>query len=53
MSSLKEKLDSKKNERERAELREIFTIIMQAEKKDLDRYTEVLKRVTKSTFFLA
>lgn len=35
MSSLKEKLDSKKNERAIAEHGEIFPIIMQAEKKNL------------------
>lgn len=40
MSSLKEKLDSKKDERATAERREIFTIIMQAKKKDLHRKFE-------------
>lgn len=41
---------SKINERAADEHWEIFTIIMQAEKKDLDKKTESLKRVTKSTF---
>lgn len=50
MRSLKEKLDSKKNEQVKVEHRGIFIIIMQEEKKDLERKVEILKRVAKSTF---
>lgn len=46
MSFLKEKLDSKENERTIAERGKIFTIRTQAEKKDLERKTESLKRKT-------
>ena len=44
---------SKKNEQVKVEHRGIFIIIMQAEKKDLERKMEILKRVAKSTFLLA
>lgn len=50
MRSLKEKLDSKKNEQVKVEHRGIFIIIMHEEKKDLERKVEILKRVAKSTF---
>lgn len=53
MRSLKEKLDSKKNEQVKVEHRGIFIIIIQAEKKDLERKMEILKRVAKYTFLLA
>lgn len=46
MSFLKEKLDSKENERTIAERGKTFTIRTQAEKKDLERKTESLKRKT-------
>ena len=50
MRSLKEKLDSKKNEQVKFEHRGILIIIMQEKKKDLERKMEILKRVAKSTF---
>lgn len=50
MRSLKEKLDSKKNEQVKVEHRGIFIIIIQAEKKDLERKMEILKRVAKYIF---
>lgn len=50
MRSLKEKLDSKKNEQVKVEHRGIFIIIIQAEKKDLERKMGILKRVAKYIF---
>ena len=50
MRSLKEKLDSKKNEQVKFEHRGILIIIMQEKKKDLERKTEILKRVANLPF---
>ena len=43
---------SKKNEQVKVKHRGIFIIIMQAEKRDLERKMEILKRVAKIYFFI-